>query len=147
MESIIKVIAVYIFLLILIRVSGRRTMGEMTSFDFILLLILGEATEQALLDDDNSLTNSLLVIVTLITLDVGLAALKHKFNKVEKIVDGIPTILILDGEIKKENMNKSRIDEDDVMESARQNYGLGALKDIRHAILEKNGRISIIPYS
>jgi uncharacterized membrane protein YcaP (DUF421 family) len=70
MDSVLRAAAIYLVLLVLFRVAGRRTLSEMTSFDFVLLLVIGEATQQALLGEDFSLINAVLVIITLIMLDV-----------------------------------------------------------------------------
>src|SRR3954468_5708 len=95
--SVVRAAAVYGFLLVLIRISGRRTLASMTSFDFILLLVISEATQNAMLGDDLSMTNGFLVITTLITLDVGLSLWKQRSQWLENWIDGVPTILVENG--------------------------------------------------
>lgn len=145
METIFRALAVYLFLQLLIRVSGRRTLGEMTPFDLVLLLIISEATQQALLSDDFSVINSFIVITTLVGVDIALSYLKRCSPALEKWVDGMPTVIIADGKILREKINAARIDEEDIMEAARKSHGIGKLSQIRHAVLEKSGEISIIP--
>ncbi|OQA03444.1 MAG: hypothetical protein BWY69_00457 [Planctomycetes bacterium ADurb.Bin401] len=146
MESVIRAVSVYIFLLILIRFSGRRTMGQMTSFDFILLLIISEAASTGLTGEDNSITNSIIVISTLILIDIIFSIFKSKWSVFDKAIDGVPTVLIYDGKIQKENIARSRTDLEDILDTARADKGLEKLEQIKYAILEKNGHISIIPY-
>lgn len=76
MDSILRAAGMYIALMLLFRVAGRRSLADLTTFDFVLLLIIGEATQQALLGEDFSFTNAMLVIATLIVLDVGLSLAK-----------------------------------------------------------------------
>ena len=73
MDSVLRAAAMYLALMVLFKIAGRRSLAELTTFDFVLLMIIGEATQQALLGDDFSMTNSMLVIVTLIVIDVGLS--------------------------------------------------------------------------
>ncbi|MBC5775145.1 DUF421 domain-containing protein [Pontibacter sp. KCTC 32443] len=145
MDTIIRGAIVYIFLLIIFRVSGKRTLYDATVFDFVLLLIIAETTQQALLGDDFSLTNGLLLIMTLIVLDIFISLLKQKFMPIEKLVDGGPLIILDNGRLLRDRMRKERVDEADILESARDLKGLQRLDQIKYAILEKNGRITIIP--
>ncbi|MBJ6118648.1 DUF421 domain-containing protein [Pontibacter sp. BT310] len=145
MDTIIKGAVIYVFLLLIFRISGKRTMYDATVFDFVLLLIIAETTQQALLGDDFSLTNGLLLIMTLIILDIIISLLKQKFNPIEKLVDGSPLIIMDKGQLLRDRMRKERIDEADIMESARDLHGLQRLDQIKYAILEKNGKITIIP--
>ncbi len=135
----------YIFLLIIFRINGKRALTEATVFDFVLLLIIAETTEQAFLGEDISMTGSLLLIMTLIMLDVIMSLLKQKFSLFEKVVDGGPLILMDNGRLLYDRMKKERIDEEDILETARELQGLQRLDQIRYAILEKDGKITIIP--
>lgn len=145
MDAVLRAAAIYFFLLLVFRLAGRRTLSEITTFDFVLLLVLGEATQQALLGDDFSVTNALLVIVSLITFDISLSVLKRRLPKVGKLIDGEPMIIVEYGKILKGRIDKARIGESDIMEAARNSQGLERLDQIKFAVLEKNGQISIIP--
>ena len=145
METIVRALAIYVFLQILIRISGRRTLGELTPFDLVLLLIISEATQQALLSDDFSVINAFIIITTLVLADISLSYLKRFSPVLEKWVDGMPTILVADGKKFSDRIKAARLDDDDILESARKNYGIGNFKDIKHAVLERSGEISIIP--
>ena len=145
METILRSAAIYFFLLIVLRAAGRRTLSEMTSFDFVLLLIISEAVQQGMIGSDYSLTNAFLVVITLIGIDVLFAWIKTRWNWIDKIISGVPTIVVDDGKPLYDRITKARIDEDDILESARELQGIERMDQIKYAILEKNGKITIIP--
>lgn len=144
MDAVLRAGAIYLALMVLFRISGRRALGELTSFDFVLLLIIGEATQQALLGDDFSITNAVLVIVTLLSIDIGFSLLKRRSRRLGKLIDGGPTIIVENGVYLKHRMHEARIEEDDVMQAARLGSGIESVEQIKFAIIERNGKISII---
>jgi len=145
MDSVLRAAAMYLALMVLFKIAGRRSLAELTTFDFVLLMIIGEATQQALLGDDFSLTNSLMVIVTLIAIDVGLSLLKQRSRWVSQLIDGGPTIIVENGRILQGRMRHVRLVEADIMEAARSSQGIETLEQIKFAIIERNGKISVIP--
>ena len=143
MDSILRAAGMYLALMLLFRIAGRRSLSDLTTFDFVLLMIIGEATQQALLGEDFSFINAMLVIATLIVLDVGLSLAKlnsgawpgagwpcHAGGRARAFLHG--------------RMRKARLTEDDVLESARDSQGIETVEQIRYAIVERNGKISII---
>lgn len=147
METILRGVAIYVILLVVIRLSGRRTLAEMTPFDFVLLLIVAETTQQALLGDDFSITNAALLIVTLFTLDIALSHIKARRRGIGLLIDGTPTILVSHGHLEERAMRRARVTRDDVLAAARIQQGLERLDQIKYAVLEISGEISIIPKS
>jgi uncharacterized membrane protein YcaP (DUF421 family) len=145
MESVLRGLAIYFFLLIIFRLSGKRTLSQATSFDLILLLIISETTQQAMVGNDPSITNAFLLIITLVGTSILLAALKQFFPKLELILDGQPVIVVENGKMLHHVMNKSRVDQEDILSAARELHGLERLDQIKYAILERDGNISIIP--
>ena len=145
MDAVLRSVAIYVVLLILFRIAGRRTLSELTTFDFVLVLIIGEATQQALLGEDFSLINAALVIVTLLLLDIVMALAKARWKTFDKIVDGVPTIIVENGRPLRDRMRKARVDEGDVMEAARRLQGIERMDQIRYAVLEVSGGITVIP--
>ena len=145
MDTVLRSVAVYLFLLIVFRISGKRSLSQITTFDFILLLIISEATQQALIGVDNSMINSAIVVATLIGLNILMSLLKQRSNWFDRLLDDIPLLIVSDGKPLKDRMQQARVDEDDVLDAARENYGLERMDQIRHAILERDGQISIIP--
>ncbi|VVN80786.1 DUF421 domain-containing protein [Pseudomonas fluorescens] len=146
MDSVWRAVAIYLALMVLFKIAGRRSLADLTTFDFLLLLIIGEATQQALLGDDFSLTNALLVIITLIAVDVGLSLLKLRSPRTARLIDGGPTIIVENGQLLRERMRKARLVEADILEAARFSQGLETIEQIKFAIIERNGKISIIAY-
>ena len=145
MDAVLRGAAIYVFLLLIVRITGRRELGEMTAFDFVLLLIVGESTQQALLGDDYSVTNAMLVICTLVVIDLALSLVKGRLPRIEQLVDGLPLVVVENGRPLRERLRKARIDEQDVLSAARQTHGLERMEQIKYAVLECTGTISVIP--
>ncbi len=97
METVLRAASMYLLLMVVLKVAGRRTLMEMTSFDLILLLIISEATQQALLGDDFSITGASITIITLIVIDIMFGMLKTWFPRVEMLIDGTSLILVEEG--------------------------------------------------
>lgn len=147
MDVVLRAASLYFALMVLFRLAGRRSLAEITPFDLILLLVIGEATQEALLGDDHSFSNSLLAICTLVVLDVGLSMLKLRSKGTQRWLDGTPTLLVEYGRPLRARMVEARLQDEDILQAARQGQGLEHMEQIKYAILEPNGKISIIPYS
>ena len=145
MDSVLRATVVYAVLLILFRLAGKRTLAEVTTFDFVLLLIISEATQQAMVGSDNSMTNSMLLVGTLVGLNILLSELKLRFAGIERVLDGMPLLILEHGKPLVDRMAKERVDVDDVLDAARESHGLQRLDQIKYAVLDRNGKISIIP--
>ncbi len=145
MDSVLRGAVVYFIVWALFRVAGKRTLSETTPFDFVLLLIIAETTQQALLGDDFSMTNAFLLITTLIGLDILLSIVKERFPHFERVMDGQPILVVNNGVPLEERMKAARIDQSDILEAARRLQGLERMEQIKYAVLEPSGGISIIP--
>jgi uncharacterized membrane protein YcaP (DUF421 family) len=145
MDAVIRAVAIYVFLFIVFRVAGKRALSEMNAFDLLLLLIISEATQQAMVSKDNSVMHALVLITTLVGLDIGLSLVKRRSKGAAKVMDSVPLILVEHGRVIREHMERERVDADDVLESARELHGIGRMEEIRYAVLERNGKITVIP--
>ena len=145
MDLVIRGIAVYLFLLLIFRISGKRSLRNATTFDFVLLLIIAETTQQALVGKDASVTGALLLIVVLVGTDILLSLVKRWMPRVDRLLEGQPLVILRHGVPLKERMHVERVDDDDILSAARKTRGIERLDDIERAILEKNGAISIVP--
>jgi uncharacterized membrane protein YcaP (DUF421 family) len=145
MDAVLRAVAIYVFLLVILRIAGERTLSSMTNFDFVLLLVIAEATQQGLVGDDFSFTKAMLLITTLIGLDIALSLLKDRWLLVHKVIEGVPLIIVEEGKPLTERMKRARVDESDVLQAARQLQGLDHMDQIKFAVLERTGEISIIP--
>jgi uncharacterized membrane protein YcaP (DUF421 family) len=147
LDSILRAAATYGFLLLIFRLAGKRSLAQITTFDFVLLLMISEATQTALIGNNYSMTNAFLVIITLMSIDIGLSLLKGLLPSLEKIIDGVPLVIVEDGKPLKERMKKARVDEADVLTAGRELHGLERMDQIKYAVLERSGGISVIPKS
>lgn len=145
METIIRALAVYFFLLLLFRVSGKRTLSQITTFDLILLLIMSEAVQQAMTSQDFSITNAILLTSTLVAAEAALTVIQRHSKTIDRIVDGTPLVIVEDGKPILHVMKKERIDTSEVMQAARELHGLERMDQIKIAVLERHGGITIIP--
>jgi uncharacterized membrane protein YcaP (DUF421 family) len=145
MELILRTAGIYLYLLVLFRVLGKRALAQLSSFDLILFLILSEAIQNALVDDDTSVVMGLTVITTFLMLDRTLAVLKRRYPGFEKLTEGDPLLLVEGGKVIERNAKKSRITNADILQTARESHGLESMDEIKYAILETSGAISIIP--
>jgi uncharacterized membrane protein YcaP (DUF421 family) len=145
MESVIRGLIVYGFLLLVFRLAGKRTLSETTNFELVLLLIISETTQQAMVDNDHSITNGFLLILTLVGCTVTLAWFKQRFPACDRVVDDVPTIIVENGQMHKDRMFKLHVDEGDILESARELQAVESMDQIKYAIVERNGKITVIP--
>ena len=146
MDSVLRAAAMYLVLLVVFRIVGKRTLAQITPFDMVLLLIIAESTQQALVGPDYSVVNAVLVIVTLVCIDIGLSQWRRHSRRVEKILDDVPLVLVERGRPLTARMDRECVDASDIMEAARLQQGLERMDQIKYAVLETNGEISIIPW-
>lgn len=145
MDTVLRGLTVYIVLLVILRLSGRRSLSQITAFDFVLLLIIAETTQQALLGDDFSVTNAVILIVTLFLVDVLFNIAKRRAGLISLLIDGAPTVLMSRGALRHDALRRSRVTVEEILKSAREQHGLERLSQIRAAVLETDGKVSIIP--
>ena len=142
---VLRTAVVYAFLLAVFRVAGRRTLAQVTNFDLILVLIIGDATQQAILGDDLSLAGAALAVSTLVLMDVALSLAKRRWPRVDAVVDGLPLPIWVSGVAREPQMASEGVTDDDLLVAAREGHGLARLDQIEHAVLEASGGISIVP--
>lgn len=145
MDVVLRGAVTYFVVWLIFRIAGKRSLSDITTFDFVLLLIISETTQSALADSDNSLTNTFILVVTLVGLDIGLSLVKQRLPIVEHVMEGQPLILVQNGKPLREVMQKERIGEEDIMAAARELQGLERIDQIKYAILERNGGVTVIP--
>ncbi len=139
-----RAVIVYFALLVMIRVSGKRTMGQFTSFDMLLVVLLGNAVQNALLGEDASVGGGLLLAATLMGINwlVGLASARNR--RLEAWVEGSPVLLAREGKVYKDVLRRELISRED-FDKAMREAGIDAIDDIRLAVLETNGHITLVP--
>jgi uncharacterized membrane protein YcaP (DUF421 family) len=144
-DAVLRGAIVYLALMVIFRFTGKRAIAQMTTFDFVLLLIISEATQQALLGEDFSITMAVLVVITIVGLDRLADYLGWRFPRLGKVLDGAPTVLVEHGRPLDDRLREHRIGMSDVLERARASQGVLRAEEIDYAILERSGDISIIP--
>lgn len=145
MDSVVRGLVVYAVLLFIFRIAGKRTLAQITTFDFVLALVVAEVTQSALIGNDYSLTNALLLVVTLIGIDIALSVAKQRSERLANLLEGVPVVIVEDGRLLRSRMDKARVDEEDIMSAARDAHGLERLEQVKYAVLERSGRITIVP--
>jgi uncharacterized membrane protein YcaP (DUF421 family) len=145
MDLMIRGIAVYLFLLLIFRISGKRSLRNATTFDFAMLLIVAETTQQALVGDDSSVTSAFLLIVVLVGTDILLSLVKRWSPRLDRLLEGQPLVILRNGVPLRRRMRLERVDEEDILSAARETRGLDRMEQIKRAVLERNGAISIVP--
>jgi uncharacterized membrane protein YcaP (DUF421 family) len=143
--SVARASIIYLALLLLFRVAGKRTLSDVTTFDFILLLIISESIQTGLTEPAPALFNSLLLVVTLVSLNILFSLIKQRWPRVERIAEGLPVLIFSRGQPHRDIMDKERVGEEDIMHAARSIHGLSSLEEVEFAILEASGGISVIP--
>ena len=142
----LRACVVYFVLLAMIRASGKRTMGQFTPFDMLLVVLLGNAVQNALLGEDTSVAGGLLLAVTLISLNWIVGFVSARSEKVEALIEGSPVLLARDGNVYREVLRKELISRADFDRALREAGCIG-VDDIRSAVLETNGHITIVAHS
>jgi uncharacterized membrane protein YcaP (DUF421 family) len=142
-DIVLRTVAVFAFLLVLTRVIGRRELSSLEPFDLILLIVLGDAVQQGLTQDDYSLTGALLVVGTFAVLQVFVSWVGYRFPRARPVLEGEPIIIIQDGELIEANMKRERLTREEVAQAARLEQ-IAHISEIRWGVLEPNGTISFI---
>jgi uncharacterized membrane protein YcaP (DUF421 family) len=143
MDIVLRTAVVFCFLLTLTRVIGRRELSSLEPFDLVLLIILGDAVQQGLTQDDYSLTGSLLVVGTFAVLQVGVSWIGFRFPRIRPVLEGEPIIVVEDGNVIERNLKRERLTIEEIAEEARRQQ-IAHLDQVRWAVLETNGAISFI---
>jgi uncharacterized membrane protein YcaP (DUF421 family) len=144
MDLTIRAVVLFFFVFLITRIIGRRELSSLEPFDLILLIVMGDAIQQGLTQDDYSVTGALTVIGTFAILQVIVSYVSFRFPRTRPVLDGEPLVIVQDGKAIEKNMRRERITLEEVMVSARQQQ-VASLDDIAWAVLETSGKVSIIP--
>ena len=145
-EKILRSVVVYVFLLIAFRFTGKRQVGSMTPFDLVVLLIISNVVQNAVIGSDNSLGGGLIGAVAILMLNWGVVELTYRYKGARRVLEGEPSLLVHNGKILKGHLDRERISMDD-LEGALRKSGVVNASEVRFAVLEENGQISVIPKS
>ena len=143
MDLVYRAVALYILIFVVTRVVGRRELSSLAPFDIILLIVIGDAIQQGLTQDDYSLTGAFIVIGTFVVLQVMTSYISFRWAKARPILEGEPIVLVQDGTLLDRNMKRERMTAEEVAEEARQQQ-IDSLEKVKWAVLEPSGKISFI---
>ncbi len=143
LEKIFRAGLVYVFLFVALRLLGKRQLGEMAPFDLIVLLIISNVVQNAMIGRDDSLTGGLIGAATILALNYLVEELSFRFKKVRRLTEGEPALLVHNGRVLRRNMRKERLTEEELLSSLRKN-GVADISRVHAAMLEPDGRISVI---
>jgi uncharacterized membrane protein YcaP (DUF421 family) len=134
---------IYFAIMVLVRLSGKRTVGEFTPFDLVVVILIGESTQGALTGGDESVIGALIVSATLIALNYAIGFISTRSKLADKIIEGEAVLLVRDGEVLASALKRNNIPESDLDEALRAE-GVAARRDVRRAFLEVDGTISVL---
>lgn len=143
MDVVIRAAIVYFFLLILMRAVGRRELSEMSSFELVILVVMGDLVQQGVTQEDYSLTGAVLAVGTMALLSVLLGYLGYRWSRVDQAVEGIPAIVFHDGHPLHDVLRAHRVPMDELIDAARE-QGIADLNELEFAVLEPDGEFSFV---
>jgi uncharacterized membrane protein YcaP (DUF421 family) len=143
-ELVIRSAVVYAFLIVLLRVTGKRQVGQLAPFDLVLLLVLSNAVQNSMNAGDNSLIGGLIAAVTLIALNYFVAMMTYRSKRIEALIEGRPQLLIHNGVLVKAALHEARMTHHELNAALRQ-AGCSCVEDVHYAVLENNGSVSVVP--
>ncbi|HZP25636.1 MAG TPA: YetF domain-containing protein [Dehalococcoidia bacterium] len=139
-----RTLIVYVVLLLALRFAGKRELGQMTPFDLVVILLVANAVQNAMVGPDTSLTGGLIAAGVLVGANFGVAQAREHVPWLRRAVEGTPTLLISDGQLVTEHLKREGLDPDEVMMAIRE-HGVNSLEEVKLAVLETDGSISIVP--
>jgi len=143
MDIALRAIVLYAFIIFVLRVTGRRELSSLSAVDLVLLIVLGDAIQQGLTQDDYSVTGAMIAVGTIAALQVGTSYVSFRSERAKRVLEGLPIVIIQDGKLVDENLRRDRMTADDVAEEMRMQQ-IAAFEDVQWAILETNGQISFV---
>jgi uncharacterized membrane protein YcaP (DUF421 family) len=144
MDVVLRATVVFLFIWVLMRLVGRRELSKMEPFDLIILVVIGDLVQQAVTQQDLSVTGAVLAVGTIGLLTVLFSWLSWRFPRMRPALEGMPVVLVEDGKPLEENMRRERITIEEIAAQARLSR-IDSIDDIRWAVLETGGQVSFIP--
>ena len=141
-EFIVRALLVYVFLVVLLRITGRRQVGQLAPFDLVLLLVLSNAVQNSMNGGDNSVLGGVLSAVTLVGVNWVIGYLSFRSKRLARVIEGRPQVLIHNGHVYRDVMDRERLTQSELDAALRQS-GCASIEDVHFAVLENNGQISV----
>jgi len=144
-EKLLRSVVVYAFLLVAFRITGKRQVGQLTPFDLVVLLVISNVVQNAVIGNDNSLVGGLIGATTILVVNYLVVELSFHSKGARKLLEASPTMLIHDGRVLHDNLRRERLTVEDLLAALRRN-GVADPHEVRFAVLEENGGVSVVPY-
>jgi uncharacterized membrane protein YcaP (DUF421 family) len=145
MEIVLRSAAVFVFLWFLTRIIGKKELAEISSFELVLLVVIGDLVQQGVTQEDMSVTGAILAVGTIALLVVSMSYVSFRWKRADRVVEGVPVVIVSDGRMVTESMDVERLTEDEVVSSARE-QGIGDIADVRFGVLEPDGKFSFVRF-
>jgi uncharacterized membrane protein YcaP (DUF421 family) len=142
-EKIVRSVVVYAFLLTAFRLVGKRQLGQMTPFDLVVLLVISNVVQNALIGNDNSLSGGLIGATTILVINAGVAWVTFRSKRIQRVVEHAPTILVWHGRILRQNLASERLSLSE-FHAALRREGVVTVRGLRYVLLEQDGHLSVI---
>jgi len=143
-DIVLRTAVIYLVILIGLRLAGKREIGQMTVFDLVVLLLIANAVQNAMLGPHTSLAGGILAAVVLLVLNAVVARLRLRWPLLRRLVEGSPTLLVLRGEVITDHLRREGLDQE-TLEAALREHGVADLSEVEMAVLEIDGSISVVP--
>jgi uncharacterized membrane protein YcaP (DUF421 family) len=143
-EVVLRTAIVYLFLVAALRISGKREVGQMSVLELIVILVISDAVQNSMIGDNLTLWGGIVAVVTLLTLDFALKALARRSKRLRRTLEGEPRLLVRDGRLLARAVQDEGIEVEEVRAAVRS-HGLARIEDVRLAVLETDGSISVVP--
>jgi uncharacterized membrane protein YcaP (DUF421 family) len=145
MEIVLRSAAVFVFLWFLTRIIGKKELAEISSFELVLLVVIGDLVQQGVTQEDMSVTGAILAVGTIALLVVSMSYVSFRWKRADRVVEGVPVVIVSDGRMVTESMDVERLTEDEVVSAARE-QGIGDVADVRFGVLEPDGKFSFVRF-
>lgn len=145
MEIVLRAAVIYVFLWVVTRVIGKKELAELSAFELVLIVTIGDLVQQGVTQEDMSVTGAMLAVGTIALLVVGTSYVGYRWKGSRRVIEGVPVIVVDDGRLVPEVLEVERLGEEDVLSSARE-QGIADIRDIRFGVLEPDGTFSFVRY-
>jgi len=143
-DVVLRTAAIYVVILVGLRLAGKREMGQMTVFDLVVLLLIANAVQNAMVGPDTSLLGGVLAAAVLLILNAIVARLRLRWPRLRRVIEGSPALLVLHGAVLPDHLRREGLDPETLEEALRE-HGVAKVADVEMAVLEIDGSISVVP--
>jgi uncharacterized membrane protein YcaP (DUF421 family) len=144
LQVVARTAVVYLFLVLILRLSGKREVGQMSILELIVILLISDAVQNSMVGEDTTLLGGLIAVLTLLGLDYGLSLATSRSRRLRRTIEGEPRLLVRDGHLLSKALREEKVEPEKVRAAIRA-QGLARVEDVRLAVLETDGSISVIP--